>query len=60
MADLGFKKSHVDDNLYILRDENGVILLVLAYVDDTIPASPSLDHIIKFKLISTPVLILRI
>ena len=49
MADLGFEKSHADDNLYILRDENGVILLVLAYVDDTIPAGPSLNRIIKFK-----------
>jgi len=50
MAELGFEKSAMDDSLYILRDAEGqTLMVVLAYVNDTIPAGPNLTHIIKFK-----------
>ena len=50
MADLGFEKSAVDNSLYILHDAKGELLMVvLAYVDDTIPAGPNLKCIVQFK-----------
>jgi hypothetical protein len=50
MAELGFDKSAADDNLYILHNAEGeVSMVVLAYVDDTIPAGPDLSRIVKFK-----------
>ena len=50
MVDLGFKKSAADDSLYVLRDaKDRLQMVVLAYVDDTIPAGPNLDQIVHFK-----------
>ena len=50
MAELEFEKSAADDNLYILHNAEGeVLMVVLAYVDDTIPAGPDLSRIVKFK-----------
>ena len=49
MAELGFSQCTADDNLYSLQENDKTILLVLAYIDDTIPAGPDLNHITKFK-----------
>ena len=45
----GFTRSNADDSIYCLVEDGKTSLLVLAYVDDTIPAGPRLDRIIKFK-----------
>ena len=50
MVDLGFKKSPADDSLYVLHDaKDRLQMVVLAYVDNTIPAGPNLDQIVRFK-----------
>jgi hypothetical protein len=49
MRELGFRKSAVDDCLFI-KEENGVlIIVVLVYVDDMAVASPKLADVISFK-----------
>ena len=50
MADLRFEKSATDDSLYIMHDTEGkTVMVVLAYVDNTIPMGPNFMCIIEFK-----------
>ena len=50
MCRLGFEKSQADDCLYILREKDEIIALVLVYVDDMAVASTSIDRIQNFKM----------
>lgn len=49
LLSLGFKQSHADDCLYILRSNGKIILIVLVYVDDMAVASKNLKRITSFK-----------
>lgn len=50
MAELGFKKAGADDCLYILRQDDGtIVLLVLVYVDDMAIGGKCKERIAKFK-----------
>jgi len=49
MQELGFKKSQVDDCLYILREEGIVVLLVLAHIDNMAVVGKELAHVEKYK-----------
>ncbi|KAJ3485148.1 hypothetical protein NLI96_g5163 [Meripilus lineatus] len=50
MKEFGFTKGNADECLYVLRNNEGIIIiLVLVYVDDMTIASKDKMHIINFK-----------